>query len=91
VRILYIDMPFNSGCIKGFFGRSDDSSDGKIFRLGIIWCRLPEITAEEAEAQFTDTGDSVDSEDLALLQKNQIAGSKSLQETHQKLIAAQKV
>ena len=91
VSVLYMDLPFNSGSIKGFFGRSDDGSDGKIYRLGIIWCRLPEINAEDAEVQFTDTGDAVDSEDLALLQKDQAFSSKSLKETQQKLIAAQKV
>lgn len=91
VSVLYMDIPFNSGCIKGFFGRSDNISDGKIYRLGIIWCRLPEMTANEAEAQFTDTGDTVDSEDLALLQKDHTAVSRSLQKTHQKLIVAQKV
>jgi hypothetical protein len=91
VSVLYMDVPFSSGSIKGFFGTSDDSADGKIYRLGIIWCRLPEMTAEETEAQFTDTGDTVDSEDLAILQKDQTAGNKSLQEIQQKLTAAQKV
>jgi hypothetical protein len=85
VSVLYMDCPFSSGSIKGFFGRSDDGSDGKIFRLGIIWCRMPEMTTEEAEAQFADTGDTVDSEDLTLLQKDRT----TLREAQERLLAAQ--
>ena len=91
VAVLYMDVPFNSGTLKGFFGRSDDSSSGKVFRLGIIWGRVPEMTAEEAEAQFAATSDTVDSEDLAIIQRDQTAGSKALQETQMDLIAARKV
>jgi hypothetical protein len=85
VSVLYMDCPFSSGSIKGFFGRSDDGSDGKIFRLGIIWCRMPEMTPEESEAQFADTGDTVDSEDLTLLRMDRII----LREAQEKLLAAQ--
>lgn len=81
VSVLYLDVPFSSGTVKGFFGRSEDSSGGKIFRLGLIWCRMPEMTSDEAEGRFGDVADTVDSEDLAELQKDQTAGSKSLQET----------
>lgn len=77
VSVLFMDVPFNSGSVKGFFGRSDDSSDGKIYRLGIIWGRLPEVAADEVEVQFADTSDTIDREDL--------------EETQQKLISAQKV
>ena len=49
---------------------------------------MPALTAADAEVPFADTGDTVDSEDLALLQKDQTAGTKSLQD---KLAAAQKV
>jgi hypothetical protein len=80
-----MDCPFSSGSIKGFFGRSDDGPDGKILRLGIIWCRMPEMTSQETEAQFADTGDTVDSEDLTLLQKDRT----NLRETKDELLAAQ--
>lgn len=87
VKVSYLDMPFNSGSIIGFFGKSDDT-DGKIYRLGIIWCKMSEMKAEDAEVPFSSTGDTVDSEDFALLEKDQTAGTKSLQD---KLTAAQKV
>lgn len=88
VKVTYVDMPFNSGSIIGFYGKSDDSAEGKIHRLGLIWCNMPALTAADAEVPFADTGDTVDSEDFALLQKDQTAGTKSLQD---KLAAAQKV
>lgn len=90
VKIQYIDLPFSSGTLKGFFGRSDDAN-GKIFRLGIIWCRVDETTPADAEVTFTDSGDVVDGEDLALLQRDQTAGSKSLAAMKEKLDAAEKV
>lgn len=84
VNVLYLDDPFSSGTLKGFFGRSDDGAEGKIFRLGIIWGRLPEVTAEEAEGQFLETTDTIDGEDRAILQTD------ALQQMQQKLNAAQK-
>ncbi|KAI1321093.1 hypothetical protein F5Y16DRAFT_417104 [Xylariaceae sp. FL0255] len=87
VNVLYIDVPFPMGTLKGFFGRSDDEGDGKIFRLGVIWGSLPETTGDEAEAEFLDTSDTVDSEDLALMSTS---NNRSLQEMQQKLAAAQK-
>jgi hypothetical protein len=78
VKVQYLDLPFNAGTLKGFFGRSDDYGEGKIFRLGLIWCRTVETTITDAEAAFTDSGDMVDGEDLALLQRDQTAGSRSL-------------
>jgi hypothetical protein len=90
VKIQYIDLPFSSGTLKGFFGRSDDEA-GKIHQLGIIWCRVDETKATDAEVTFTDSGDVVDSEDLASLQKDQTEGSKTLTALKQKLDAAEKV
>lgn len=90
VSVLYIDVPFSSGTLKGFFGRSDDSSaDGKIYRLGIIWARVKDTPPQESEAQYVNASDTVDSEDLASLQKDQKAGSQALQEMTQKLATAQ--
>ncbi|KAI1181656.1 hypothetical protein F5B17DRAFT_436517 [Nemania serpens] len=81
VSVLYIDVPFSSGTLKGFFGRSDSGADGKIFRLGIIWGSMPEMTAEESEAQFVDTTETMDSEDIALmLQNDEEADNKALEE-----------
>ena len=88
VKVTYVDMPLSSGSIIGFYGRSDDGSDGKIYRLGIIWCKMPELTAADAEVPFADTGDTVDSEDFALLKKDQTDGTKTLQN---QLATAQKV
>lgn len=85
VKVQYMDMPFNSGTIKGFFGRSDDSGDGKIYRLGVIWCRLDDLKPEEAEADFTTAEDVVDLDDLALLQKDQTTGNKALEAIQQRL------
>lgn len=83
-----MDMPFNSGTIKGFFGRSDDSADSKIYRLGLIWARSNKLDANETEVKFAETSDMVDSADFATLQKNQTAGTKNLED---KLSATQKV
>ncbi|KAI8633210.1 hypothetical protein F5Y19DRAFT_294110 [Xylariaceae sp. FL1651] len=81
VGVLYIDVPFSSGTLKGFFGRSDSGADAKIYRLGIIWGSMPELTAEESEAQFVDTRETLDSEDVALmLQGDKEAGSKALED-----------
>jgi hypothetical protein len=88
VKVQYLDPPFNSGTLKGFFGRSEDESNGKIFRLGIIWGRASGTTAADEEAAFTDSGDVADGEDLMLLQT---AGSKSLAAMQQKIDAAEKV
>lgn len=90
VHVHYLDGPYNSGTLKGFFGRSDDNS-GKILRLGLIWGRVPEATEEEAQGQFVETADAVDGEDLALLQKEQISRNQTLQALQQKLDEAQKV
>ncbi|KAJ5986739.1 hypothetical protein N7451_011104 [Penicillium sp. IBT 35674x] len=91
VNVLYLDVPFNPGSIKGFFGRSDDSSqNSRIWRLGIVWCRTAEGAADDTTEHFGDAGDVIDREDLALLQKDQNAGSKMLQETQNKLAAAEK-
>jgi hypothetical protein len=90
VKIQYIDLPFSSGTLKGFFGRSDDET-GKIHQLGIIWCRLAETNATDAEVTFTDSGDVVDSEDLMSLQKDQTDSNKTLVALRQKLDAAEKV
>jgi hypothetical protein len=80
VSVLYIDVPFSSGTVKGFFGRSDSGADGKIFRLGIIWGSMPEMTADESEAQFVDTMETVDSEDVALmLQNDEEADNRALE------------
>ncbi|RYN93450.1 hypothetical protein AA0119_g9487 [Alternaria tenuissima] len=89
VKIQYIDLPFSSGTLQGFFGRTDDQN-GKIYQLGIIWCRLAETKASDAEVAFTDSGDVVDSEDLASLQKDQTEGSKTLAALRQKLDATEK-
>lgn len=90
VNVLYLDVPFNPGSIKGFFGRSDDDSQtSKIWRLGIVWCRAAEGAAADTAEHFGDAGDVIDSEDLALLQKDQNTGSKSLRDTQSKLAAAQ--
>ncbi|KAF2627506.1 hypothetical protein BU25DRAFT_410660 [Macroventuria anomochaeta] len=51
-------MPFNSRIIKGFFGRSNDSANSKIYHLGFIWPRLSKLTADEAEAKFAEGSDS---------------------------------
>ncbi|KAF1924819.1 uncharacterized protein M421DRAFT_271364 [Didymella exigua CBS 183.55] len=88
VRVQYVDMPFNSGTIKGFFGRSVDGPDSKIYRLGLIWSRASKLTADEAEARFSEGIDVIDSEDFAELQKSQNTSAKSLQD---KLSASQKV
>lgn len=70
VKVLYLDVPFNLGSIKGFFGRSDDDSKtSKIWRLGIVWCRNAEQPVEDMAMHAGDAGDVVDSEDLALLQR----------------------
>jgi hypothetical protein len=90
VHVHYLDGPYNSGTIKGFFGRSDDNS-GKILRLGLIWGRVPEMSEDETHGQFVETADAVDGEDLALLQKEQIARNQTLQALQQKLDEAQKV
>ncbi len=66
VKILYMDVPFQPGSIKGFFGRSDDGDDGKIYRLGIIWSS--ETATSDVETELTDTIDTIDSEDLAQFQ-----------------------
>ncbi|KAI0147799.1 hypothetical protein GGR57DRAFT_475869 [Xylariaceae sp. FL1272] len=87
VNVLYVDVPFPLGTLKGFFGRSDDETDGKILRLGVIWGSLPETVGDETEAEFLDTSDTVDSEDLALMSTS---NNKSLNEMQQKLAAAQK-
>lgn len=88
VNVLYIDVPFPLGTLKGFFGRSDDSGEGKIFRLGVIWGSLPEAIGDEVEQEFLDISDTVDAEDLALMSTS---NKKSLQEIQQKLADAQKV
>ncbi|KAF2743081.1 hypothetical protein M011DRAFT_529339 [Sporormia fimetaria CBS 119925] len=88
VNVTYIDAPFHSGSIKGFFGRSNDGTDGtegKIFRLGLIWCKMPEVKADEAESQFAAADDTVDSQDLAALRGDQSANSNALREAQQKL------
>jgi hypothetical protein len=90
VKIQYIDLPFSSGTLKGFFGRSDDAT-GKIHQLGIVWCRLAETNASDAEVTFTDSGDVVDSEDLVSLQKDQSDSNKTVVALRQKLDAAEKV
>lgn len=41
VSVLYMDLPFHSGSIKGFFGSSDDGSGGRIFRLGLTGAVCP--------------------------------------------------
>lgn len=89
VHVHYLDGPYNSGTIKGFFGRSDDNS-GKILRLGLIWGRVPEMSEDETHGQYVETADAVDGEDLALLQKEQIARNQTLQALQQKLDEAQK-
>ncbi|KNG51198.1 hypothetical protein DDE82_005910 [Stemphylium lycopersici] len=88
VKIQYIDLPFSSGTLQGFFGRTDDQN-GKIYQLGIIWCRLAETKASDDEVAFTDSGDVVDSEDLASLQKDQTEDSKALAALRQKLQATE--
>lgn len=65
VKVQFMDMPFNSGTIKGFFGRSEDAAAGKIYRLGIIWCRMDELKPDETETDFKNVRDSVDLDDLA--------------------------
>ncbi|KAJ5150900.1 uncharacterized protein N7482_010152 [Penicillium canariense] len=78
VSVLYLDVPFNLGSMKGFFGRSDDApQSSKIWRLGILWCRsrTAEGPGEDTADHFGDTGDVIDSE--------------SLQDTQAKLTAAQ--
>lgn len=91
VSVLYLDVPFNSGTIKGFFGRSEDTSQsGRIWRLGVVWCRTDGVSADNAGDQLGGAGDVIDSEDLALLQKDQSQGIKILQDTQDKLAAAQK-
>ncbi|KAI1266124.1 hypothetical protein F5Y18DRAFT_435050 [Xylariaceae sp. FL1019] len=87
VTVLYVDVPFPLGTLKGFFGRSDDEADGKILRLGVIWGSLPETVGDETETDFIDSSDTVDSEDLALMSTT---NNKSLHELQQKLAAAQK-
>ncbi|KAJ6000014.1 hypothetical protein N7481_000423 [Penicillium waksmanii] len=89
VNVIYLDVPFNPGTVKGFFGRSDDSSqNAKIWRLGIVWCRTAQ-PADDTTEHFGDAGDMGDSEDLALLQKDQSTSTKSLQDTQNKLTDTQ--
>lgn len=89
VGVTYLDVPFNPGTIKGFFGRSEDNSEsGKIWRLGIVWCRAGESVDDTAE-HFGDTGDVIDSEDFALLQKDQSTSTKSLEDTKAELAKMQ--
>jgi hypothetical protein len=98
VNVSYLDVPFNPGTVKGFFGRSDDNSQSaKIWRLGIVWCRTAQ-PADDTTEHFGDAGDMGDSEDLAILQKDQSTSTKSLRDTQDKLTdteikleAAQKV
>lgn len=80
VKVSYIDMPLSSGSIIGFYGKSDDGLDGKIYRLGLIWCKMPELTVADAEVPFADVGDTVDSEDFALLKQSQVDGEKTAKE-----------
>lgn len=98
VNVAYFDVPFNSGTLKGFFGRSTTGANGKILRLGIIWGSMPATTAEESSAEFADSVETVDSEDFALMQNDQEAGNKfradatrALNDVKQKLSAALEV
>jgi hypothetical protein len=88
VKVQYMDMPFNSGSIKGFFGRSDDGEKSAIHRLGLIWARSDKSIPRDVETDFAASSDIVGSEDYAVLQKSQTAGTRSLED---KLLAAQKV
>lgn len=39
VTVHHNDVPIENGTFKGFFGRSDDTTEeGAIWRLGLIWC-----------------------------------------------------
>ncbi|KAL9115746.1 MAG: hypothetical protein Q9227_000114 [Pyrenula ochraceoflavens] len=90
VGVLYLDVPFNSGTIKGFFGRSDDTSQsGRIWRLGVVWCRTNGDSGEGTGDQLGGAGDVIDSEDLALLQRDQSTGTKALRDTQDRLTSAQ--
>ena len=99
VSVLYLDVPFSLGSIKGFFGRSNDNAQSsRIWRLGLVWGRIAEEFVDDAAEHFGDTGNMIDSEDLALLQKDQTTGRDKLaaaqndaQAAQKKLEAAQKV
>ena len=89
VNTVYVEMPFNSGTLKGFFGRSDDDSGG-IFRLGIIWCQLPELSAAEEETPFDVDADMelADDDDREELQEHQ---RKKIEDLEKKLKNAEEV
>ncbi|KAI1109969.1 hypothetical protein F5Y14DRAFT_444299 [Nemania sp. NC0429] len=94
VNVAYFDVPFNSGTLKGFFGRSTTGADGKILRLGIIWGSMPATTAEESSAEFADSVETVDSEDVALMRQSDQEAARAdavraLNDVKQKLAEAQ--
>lgn len=99
VSVLYLDVPFSLGSIKGFFGRSNDNAQSsRIWRLGLVWGRIAEEFVDDTAEHFGDTGNMIDSEDLALLQKDQTtdrgkltAAQNDAQAAQKKLEAAQKV
>lgn len=90
INVLYVDMPFNSGTIKGFFRRSDDGPGGKIYRLGLIWCHLPELKVDEQEAPFNNKADlaMADDEDRTQLEEDR---RNAAVERDKALAAAQEV
>lgn len=80
VKVSYVNLRLSSGSIVGFSGKRDDEVDGKIYLLCLIWCKMPEWTAADAEVPSADAGDTVDSEDFALLKQSQVDGDKTDEE-----------
>ncbi|KAF2741957.1 hypothetical protein M011DRAFT_462809 [Sporormia fimetaria CBS 119925] len=49
VEVVHYDGPIENGTLRGFFGRSDDTGEGTVWRLGLIWGKVEKSEEHEKE------------------------------------------